>query len=299
MQKYMKRAKVIMKKLIANKLKNIYYRRYNFINPKSKKKIIYIIRFYRREGLMSMLYKYLAHLEYCKKMNYIPYVDTSIFKTMYSTQKSKNIWNLFFNQQPIKHSIFSYQYIISDAGKGKEVIENAPLFGKMFVDNFNDFERKHDFFVDNVTINNMIMSEVDKFSKQYSVEDCLGLYLRGTDYVSLKPKGHFIQPYLEEIIPVVDNFINKYNPKKILLITEDKNYTDALQNIYKDKIIVPLPKNIITKYQQNKMLGNVIKNKLETANDYLIGGKTNGSLMATVLNGNRYKSTYLFDKGVY
>ena len=258
-----------------------------------------------------MAYKYLAHIEYCLKHNYIPYVDMQFARTMYSGSGIKNPWGLFFDN-PQYHGLLKYQWIISDPGKGKQVVSEAELFGCYWALGFDRYAEKGEFIRTHLEINPEILRQVDEYSAEYDTSNCIGLYLRGTDYVSLKPKGHYIQPDLKEVFPVVDSFLNEYKGK-ILLVTEDKSYCSQLQERYGERLIVALPTNMIENYEEKKALSYTIEKQdiLQNAREYfikilllarcryLIAGKTNGSLMALLFNGGEYEKIHLFDKGLY
>ena len=49
----------------------------------------------------------------------------------------------------------------------------------------------------------------------------VGVYLRGTDYIDLKPSGHPVQPTVEQAMLVIDEYTRKYNVDSIFLVTED------------------------------------------------------------------------------
>ena len=61
---------------------------------------------------------------------------------------------------------------------------------------------------------------VSKEVRDLKIEECIGVYVRGTDYVKLKPPGEYVQPDVGQMIPVIEKFREKYN-KKIFLVTED------------------------------------------------------------------------------
>ncbi|MCD8157615.1 MAG: hypothetical protein LUD77_01620 [Clostridiales bacterium] len=90
-----------------------------FIEPKDSEKVLYVIRFYRREGLMSMLYKALHHIEYASHKGYIPYIDTKHFFNAYKI-KGENSWEQFFSQPK------AYQMA---SNKHRKVILAAPGWG--------------------------------------------------------------------------------------------------------------------------------------------------------------------------
>ena len=161
-------------------------------------------------------------------------------------------------------------------------------------------------------MNIRIQKMLDKELKRIGKND-LGVYIRGTDYTNLKPKGHPIQPKLEMLENKIDDFIDKYSEiKNIYLVTEDKTIFFKLKKKYKDMLIVSYEENMI-EYTKKEMLYLTLKdsNVLDQASKYLvkilvlsrckylITSITNGSVCAMAFNGDEYKDKYIFDLGIY
>ena len=56
------------------------------------------------------------------------------------------------------------------------------------------------------------------------------MFLRGTDYVSLRPKGHHVQPTVEQLCDKIDDFLKLHVIKKIYVVTEDYEIYLQIQN---------------------------------------------------------------------
>lgn len=86
-----------------------------------------------------------------------------------------------------------------------------------------DLKKSHDFIFGkinfSVNVETAVTEVLDKM--QIQLDKTLGLYLRGTDYIALKPSGHPIQPTVEQAIDVVNEYIAKYDIEKVFLVTED------------------------------------------------------------------------------
>lgn len=81
------RIKKFLKKIYAIQFKEL-----RLYFGKTNKKIKYVIRFFPREGLMSMLYKACGHVEYALRKGYVPVVDIEHFRTVYKACT----WSDFF-----------------------------------------------------------------------------------------------------------------------------------------------------------------------------------------------------------
>ncbi len=287
-----------------------------FIGDKqdSDSNIIYIIRFFYGEGLMSMFYKCLWQIEYCRKQGWIPFVDLEHFKTQYTNKTSNNNpWECFFTQPNL--------YLNRDLHKKRKIIigsMNPPkdtsliAFGKYWANSFEKYAEKNKVLVDNIDFNREIKEYATGLGRDLGVQDCIGVLARGTDYISLKPKGHPKQPDSEELIEMIDSFVDKYD-RRIFLVTEDATIKQKLVNRYGNRVITIDSDIVFNDYQKGTMLykSALQMNPIQVAQtyllkilllaqcSYLVGGKTNGTLVANIINGGCYKETLLYDQGWY
>lgn len=159
------------------------------------------------------------------------------------------------------------------------------------------------------------------FDKEYnnlilgkSVAACV---LRSTDYTKTKPKGHPIQPSIEEVFEKIHNVMDEFNVEYIYIATEDKLIADRFHEEFPNKVIENKRHYFNEKFDENnlervsqvhfnrenddylKMLEYMSSINIVSKCDYLVTGLSGGSEMAIYRNGNRYKYSYIFDKGVY
>ena len=66
-------------------------------------------------------------------------------------------------------------------------------------------------------------------------KNILGIKLRGTDYISIKPKWHAIPPTVERVISDVKKMDLKYNYDWIFIATEDEIMKEKFINHFKNK----------------------------------------------------------------
>ena len=135
----------------------------------------------------------------------------------------------------------------------------------------------------------------------------IGLLVRGTDYLSLKPKGHDIPPTAEQAAEKLDEFLAKYGERKIFLATEDENIYAFFKNKYGD-MIYTTDNNLIHEYSGSDYLAHETKNvngyqfgldylvKMICLSEckYFIASNTCGSMFARLLNNGRYVEDYNF-----
>jgi hypothetical protein len=141
----------------------------------------------------------------------------------------------------------------------------------------------------------------------------LGIILRGTDYLSIKPKDHPIPPSSEIVIKDIKLYDNKNKYDMFFLATEDDLIREKFINEFKTKLkyLIPNTKinyNYTTKLHiafTKNMKGNINNMKSYLINIIIvskcidmISSKCYGAVGALALTkGFRYKKIY--DLGVY
>lgn len=297
-------------KKVATKVYVLQFNEYKLFlrKPDKPEDIIYVIRFFKKEGLMSILYKACEHLEYVEMQGYTPYIDMKHFRTIY--QCDGNSWDCFF-EQPAEQKLLDRKkkkYILAWTSRPPK----TKWYEVYWAEAFCNYKEKNRIFRDYIRIKPDILDRVDEIGRQLHIEECIGLLVRGTDYAALKPKGHPIQPQLVDVMNKLDEFIAKYQ-SKCFLVTEDKEIRSKILEKYGDWIVT-IPDDItMDNYQKGKMLGESIKKDnsivigqrylekivLLSRCKYLIASRTNGSLMALIMNNETYEDCWVFDYGMY
>lgn len=249
---------------------------------------------------------------------YIPIIDIlsspNIFNGFNNSSLNKNPWELFF-EQPFGYSLeevkkkaqniiyFNFSYRICKEYGRKEFIYN-----KVTLDYW------HMIFLKYIPIKNFIINEsnyiINKLFK--NSKNVLGILLRGTDYISIRPKGHPIQPNIEMVINdvIVADKKNKYD--YLFLTTEDsiinqkfksrfgnkiKNYKNTNINYnYKEKKFLAFNKNILgnSNYQKNYLMNIIILSKCID----IISSISSGTIGALVLSKG-FRNAKLYNLGLY
>lgn len=148
-------------------------------------------------------------------------------------------------------------------------------------------------------------------------ENVLGVVVRGTDYLKTKPKGHPVQPDLEEVVEKIKEFIDKYGIQYIYLATEDSKVAQKLKHEFPNMILENKRMYYDEKYdkQNSWVIGEVCFDRenddylkgieyLSSLNllskcDYFVGGNCGATEGAVYMNRNRYKDRFIFNKGLY
>lgn len=280
-------------------------------------KTIYLIRPNSEDciqGLMSLFVQALRKIDYAKRNNFIPVVDYKNFKTQYS-DGVHNAWDFFFTQPSEVSLAEVYQsknVILSGVSLFKR--EDEQLYKSSIFFNSELCNKCHSLIIDNIRLSKEVKSIVEEESKKLSIKECLGIYIRGTDYTELKPAGEYIQPSIEEVIKKADEMIVSNSIKKIFLVTEDRNNYEQLKSHFGNMLQIVSFDTFVSNYDGKNYLsksGVLNKDRKERGIDYLskivllakcgylLSSITYGSIAAYAMNGGIYKEKYIFDLGTY
>ncbi len=204
------------------------------------KNFVILRRNFSSNGMFGFYVAYLGCLNYYINNRYIPILDLSSFPNIFNSfnpnNSKENPWELFFSQP--------FEYKLKDVetyGKNiKYIICNNP---KNRPDT-NIYKNKailqfwHNLALKYIPLKSKIIKEAEKVRKKLFNEskNVLGVLIRGTDYISKKPKGHPIQPDPNIVIKDVKEMDKKNKYDWIFLTTED----DKIRN----KFILEIEKKL-------------------------------------------------------
>lgn len=284
-------------------------------------KVFYVIRPRTdgTEGLMSLFVNVLKNLYYAEEKGYIPVVDFENYHTQYEdvVNGGKNAWDFYFTQPT--------NYKLEEVYQSKNVILSGLETQWYHPDVFeNKYDEKnllklHTFVEKRIKLCDSVRKKVDLEIKKSKLNPTrtLGLYLRGTDYIKIKPSGHPIQPTVEQATVVVDEYLQNYDIDQIFLVTEDRKIFDYIKKKYEDKCVTVSYDTFISAYDGKEYLSHdqslnelgqspymrglnyLVKIVILSRCKYFVGGKTMGSWAALIFGGDSFEKRYLFDLGVY
>ena len=294
-----------------------YLERKIHLGLKENKSIIYLIRPNTEDGvqgLMSLFIQTMRKIDYAVSKGYVPYVDFKSYKTQYYDGKN-NIWEFFFLQpSDLKYEeVYNSKNIII-SGVSLRKNEDTTLFKDTIFTNKHMCMLCHNLIFDNLSFSKEVNEIVKEQNKLINVESCIGIYIRGTDYVKLKPSGEHIQPSVELVIKKSKEFINKYPDSKFFLVTEDYDIYIKLIEAFGDLIQIAKfdtfvknytgdnflsRSNVLEKDTKKRGMDYLVKIILLSKCKYLISSITMGSIAAYAINGNKYRDVFIFDLGLY
>jgi hypothetical protein len=229
-------------------------------------------------GLFSFYNVYLGCANQYLGKGYIPIVDMKSFKNIYNnyTILNNNIWELFF-EQPFGYTLeeiekkakLKEEKICTSSSEDLRPNEIDIYYSQVAINYWHDFAKKF------LPIKKKLIKEADIIMKKlfYKSKNILGVKLRGTDYIAMKPGGHPKMPDLNITINDVKNMDIKNNYDWIFISSEDENIKERYIKEFKKKIKYLNPNiEINYNYKQTLMItdNDIIKGNLDYAKNYLL-----------------------------
>lgn len=266
------------------------------------------------QGLMSLAIQSLRWIDYATEKGFIPVVDFQNYNTQYKTE-GENAWEFFFTQPgPISlQDAYQSKNVILSGNTWGENVRTGLFRGEIF-HNSALCRRCYDIIWNHIDFSNEVKSIIFRENSRIHTEDCLGLYIRGTDYVKLKPSGEYVQPPIQDVIEKVREFDIKHGEKNIFLVTEDYDYYENIKSAFSDRVKLVSFDSFIKNYTGDTFLSKsgflsedrkargmdyLVKIALLSKCRYFIGSITMGSIAAYAMNGGKYEDSFAFDLGYY
>lgn len=258
-------------------------------------------------GLLALYQQKMLGVEYAIENGYVPIVDLKNYRCQYSTDDNVNAWDQFF-EQPTEIALDEVYKSKNVMIQGTEIPKTEDsIFSKWENDLFN--RKRHEFIHKYAKVSSGIENEAVQYCQKH--KHLLGVFLRGTDYVALRPKGHKVQPTCEEMFVKIDEFLKQHSIEHIFLVTEDKSIRDKFEAKYGSLLLENIGL-VFDQYDQSNYLYKSIPENLKNENaklylkklvilsrcDYLVSSIANGSAFA-ISYSKGYKDHYVFDKGEY
>ena len=219
------------------------------------------------------------------------------------------MFNRYFKQRTTlrRDEVFKSKNVILSGWNSKDI---KPGWGSWMNCDYN--EQKKALLDRYIDFDDAVKKQVEEMVVKINPEACLGLYLRGTDYIKQRPLGHPVQPTLADVRDEVERIMREEGLKRIFLVSEDAAMRQDVEIAFGD-IVQTIDGDI--QFQDNgQPIRKVIEKNMDI-NDanmiYLVkmillakchsfvGGRTNGSMFSCALNGGTYKQRYIYDRGYY
>lgn len=247
----------------------------------------------------------------CERKGITPVVDMKSFsKLLWDEAVDYNFWERYYEQCDgiSLEEAFNSKHI-----RVKECDSAWRAVGWNCHDIFDSIEKRRLFceaWVKYIRLNTEVMSIIDEqYESLFPEKDrgsILGCSFRGTDYLREKPFGHFIQPSAEQCAESIKEKLKEWNCNKIYLSTEDQSIFEMIKSAFGDMVIsfeashYARDEDMFSTQRQNSLILDYILSKGILAKcDYLIAGRTGGTIATIGMNGMNFKDEYIFDLGRY
>ena len=159
-----------------------------------------------------------------------------------------------------------------------------------------------------------VLDRLERITSKTQGRKILGVLVRGTDYVALRPHGHPVQPTAEQAIAKAQEVMAAGNYDTVYLATEDRNIAAKFQEAFGDTLLLPECEYIDYNYNHPAWLANCSTNrendKYLRGLEYLVSmlflsrcpgfitSMTSGSAGVMCLSEG-FEYLHVFDLGVY
>lgn len=284
-----------------------------FYGKRRKNKLAYVTTPVLGKG-GSILGEYLAanrQYEYAAKRGYIPILRLE--------QKNPS-WEACFNTEPIQNlgdidgMVFA-GWTIASCLDIKPKPKPNDCKSESLVKPLLQFRESHPY----IKVTERVINTAEELERKYIDSQTLGVYIRGTDYIKMKPAFHPRQPDIQQVLKKTKEYIETYNINNIFLVSEDNEmlheFSDGI-NCIDSSIVVNFEENHVMKDYDGKSYivdyyvdeEDVIINnnvmyiaKMLTLSKckYFIGGITGGTRFMELYSEYSGQKRYYFDLGVY
>lgn len=294
--------------------KDFQYHEFHFsfgeLNPE---KTFYIIRPTYSIGLFACVGRTMAEFVYAENNGWIPIVDMQNYPNMYLSKEhlyKENAWEYFFKQvsdYSLDEVYSSKNVVLGDVRNGRKLISWSQG------DNVYKSSLWNRVIKINESVSRNLETDYKRLFEKTKKTKVLGVLLRGTDYVSLQPDKHPIQPSAAEMIKMVTEKQKDWNFEYIYLSTEDEEILQVFQKTFGTRLLYT--NQIRYKNTGKKFLASIKTDReddeikrgeeylitimLLSRCDYLISSICGGSNVVKMINGEKYIKQITINKGLY
>lgn len=264
-------------------------------------------------GLFSYFITNLGGIRKAVEMGYTPVIDMMTYPNTYLKSQDVNTLNAweFFFQQPCS-------YGLKDIKFHKKIINSGAADfsypGAMLEYGSEEFRIWKSYADQYIRLSQAAEEAIEKMYRQLfpAEKRVLGILCRGTDYTTLCPHGHPVQPSAEMMMEKAAMFLQQWDCEYIFLASEDPEICAKFQAVFGDKVIFQTADNIqyaqkgfvsdylpdSTSERIQKGMAYLVSIGLLTKCNAFLAGRTSGTLGAMLLP-NHYENVYLWDLGLY
>ena len=224
---------------------------------------------------------------------------------------SVNSWEYYFAQPDsltLEEALSCRKYILS---RDCAIFPRPAQSAKFFYGENGQLDYWRKVCREYVRLTPAVTEKLARLEARTSGKRILGVLVRGTDYVALRPKGHPIPPSAEQAIAKTKEALQTGNFDSVYLATEDKRILVKFQDAFGEKLLLPDAEYFDYDYDNGKFLSSYMNNdKYLLGLNYLVSmlflsrckgfitSITSGSTGVMCLSKG-FEYLYVFDLGKY
>lgn len=264
-----------------------------------------------KNGLMSYFLATTEQLAEIEGRNFIPIMDMKTYPNQYmdTDELGKvNTWEKFF--EPLS------KMGIDEALNSKNAIwgYDSPNYLTNYKEDY-DIDAMHIAYEKYIYLKPNVQKYIDCEYERilHAYRKPLGVLIRGTDMNQLKLKNHPIQPSMEEMAEIAENYYKEWNCDIIYLSTEDEKIYRYFKATFGEKVVSTNQhrfENTGEKWlaeieifrEDDKFLRGLeylTTIFLLSKCDNMIGSLCCGTLCTQIIHGSRYENLVIVEKGFY
>lgn len=290
---------------------------------KNKDVTIYIGRlphFCEKCGFMGIFIWGVHLYQYCSEKGYELVIDTKNYYSLYGGDRygRVNMWEDYF-LQPSKYTLdeaYESQNVILGGLDDREKkifpeqspsIESVVHLSKLFGNRFIQSE----------ILKEKVSLEQSRISRNTSGRKILGVIARGTDYIYLKLKNHFIPCTTSQYIEYVKKYMMQFGYQYIYLATEDLDIYNQFVEAFPPEYLLSSDQRRVSMSENDKMAlmqvklydkddgyvrgmeYNVIISMLANCDGLISNCMCGAAWGALFLNAGKYGHVKIMDQGKY
>ena len=164
-------------------------------------------------------------------------------------------------------------------------------------------------------LNDRFVAQIEEYYEAvFGGKKVLGVLIRGTDYINLKIDGVRRQATADEMIPVIDEWMEEGGYEKIFLATEDADILHRMREYYGNKLLAVSQRRYrVSDFSEGQFLSDLEKQEhkenyeaevedttvnyyyalviLSKCSAFMVSGQCNGWDVVNALNGGRFERT--------
>jgi len=268
-------------------------------------------------GLASHMMTNLGQIVTALDEGYIPVIDMQFSDNLFTIlneNNSRNAWELFFKQPFEQYNLFTATKAENSVLKDG-IPKNMPYYNMEQLTNPTYMQFWKDAMKRYMPFSDKMQTIIESIYEQFPLKEnkVLGVLCRGTDYTTIRPYNHPVQPSVDVVIQKAEEIMEEYQCDYCYLATEDESILDSFQNVFKERLLVSqnmyfdkeqkmlLSKTMIENPQQlyEKNVEYLTSLYLLSRCDCILAGRTSGAVIAMLLNEKDYTYAHFWNEGRY